>query len=57
MTCKSYGLSRIRGDETKTFGFKGFIQRSYGLSRIRGDETRDALNRGTAVLVLRIEPN
>ena len=37
----SYGLSRIRGDETSRFWRGKHLFESYGLSRIRGDETLD----------------
>ena len=35
----SYGLSRIRGDETMFYMIRHYDSGSYGLSRIRGDET------------------
>ena len=45
----SYGLSRIRGDETCKNNPQSALWKSYGLSRIRGDETGKC---GTNCLIL-----
>ena len=53
----SYGLSRIRGDETYIQDIVPEIPWSYGLSRIRGDETLFFKFCQHSSKVLRIEPN
>ena len=53
----SYGLSRIRGDETPHRPRPLHLPLSYGLSRIRGDETVKYPSLVTMTNVLRIEPN
>ena len=53
----SYGLSRIRGDETLLEFCSLLFVASYGLSRIRGDETLFNISTILFIFVLRIEPN